>query len=194
MVKSIALFIMIAAGYFLYTSFPESHGPGIIAKNEPGIERLAWQEPITYKGATIKPVKQITAEVRVIKRKHYYFDSFARYSPIDVLAGWKELSDERNLDYLYFSLDNRSYQLNYTKPPIDLSIIASQTDLWHLIPANADVENEMDEIRNGNIIYIKGMLVNIENDTDYEFVSATELDKNGSQKGFNIWVEELHIR
>lgn len=194
MVKYIALFIIVASGYILYISYPESHGPGITAKVEPKISRIGWQEPLTFKGATIKPVKQINAEVRVIKKKRYYFDDFARYSPVDVLVGWKQLSDERNLDYLYFSLNNRNYQLNYTKPPVELTLVAAQTDLWHLIPANAEVESQMDKLRNGNIIYLKGLLVNILNDTDYEFVSATELDENGGKNGFNIWVEEFHIR
>lgn len=194
MVKYIALFIMLAAGYLLYYNYPQSHGPGITAKESPKIERVAWKESISFKGASLTPVKKISGEVRVIKKKHYYFDELSRYSPLDAFVGWKELSDERNLDYLYFTLNNREYQLDYTKPPIELSLVSEQTDLWHLIPSSAVVEDEIDKLRNGNIIYIEGILVNISDDTNYEFVSATEINETTKKNGFNIWVEKIHIR
>lgn len=194
MVKYIALFVMLAAGYILYYNYPQSHGPGITARDEPKIERVAWKEPISFKGANLVPVKRITGEVRVIKKKHYYFDELAKYSPLDALVGWKDMSDERNLDYLYYSLHNRNYKLDYTKPPVDLQIINAQTDLWHLIPSSSKIEEIVDKLRNGNIIYIEGLLVNISNDTNYEFVSATEIDPKNKQNNFNIWVQEIHIR
>lgn len=194
MVKYIALFIMFAAGYLLYYNYPQTHGPGITAKEAPKIERVAWTESISFKGASLAPVKKIRGEVRVIKKKHYYFDELSRYSPLDALVGWKELSDERNLDYLYFTLNNRDYQLDYTKPPVNLSLIAEQTDLWHLIPSNSEVEEQIDKLRNGNIIYLEGILVNISDATNYQFVSATELSNKNRKIGFNIWVEKIHIR
>lgn len=194
MVRYLALIIMSAAGYYLYTNYPVSHGPGIIVNESPKIERLRWSEPISFKGAAIHPVKTISGEVRIIKKRKYYFGNLARYSPVDVVVGWKELSDERNLDYLHFKLANRTYELNYTKPPVPLTLAAEQTDIWHLIPSDSHIEEQINRLRNGHVIYIKGLLINIENATHYEFTSATELGGRKPGMGFNIWVQELHIR
>lgn len=194
MVRYLALIIMSAAGYYLYSNYPVSHGPGIVAKQAPKIERLRWSEPISYKGASIHPINTISAEVRIIKKRKYYFGDMARYSQVDVLVGWKELSDERNLEYLHFKLANRTYELNYTKPPVPLTLVAEQTDIWHLIPSDSNIEEQINKLRNGHVIYIKGLLIHIENSSHYEFTSATELGRHRPVKGFNIWVQELHIR
>lgn len=194
MIKYLALFVLFASGYLIYSNYPESHGPGITAKEQPQLNRLTWQKPFTFKGATLSPTKLIKAEVRVIKKKRYFFDDFSKYSPVDAVIGWNELSDERNLDHIYFSLDDRKFELDLTRPPLEVPKIYAESDLWHLIPSTSAIDEKLKSLRNGNIIYIQGMIVNLSNDTNFDFISASELTNNKNNGSFSIWIEDLHIR
>ncbi|MEX0608231.1 MAG: hypothetical protein WD016_06085 [Balneolaceae bacterium] len=194
MIKYLAVFILLASGYLIYTQFPESHGPGITAKEQPKLSRLAWQKPFTFKGATLSPTKLINAEVRIIKKKRYFFDDFSKYSPVDALIGWNELSDERNLDHIYFKLSGRKFELDLTRPPLEVPKIYAESDLWHLIPATSDIDEKLKSLRNGNIIHLKGIVVNVSNETSFDFISASDLNQNNRDASFSIWIEELHIR
>ncbi|MEX0724300.1 MAG: hypothetical protein WD053_10500 [Gracilimonas sp.] len=194
MVKYLVFCVFVASGYIVYSNFPVNHGPGVTAKEEPKIERLTWQEPFTFKGATFTPKKVIKSEVRVIKRKRYFFDSFSKYSPVDAVVGWNELSDSRNLDYTFFTLGDRSFDLNLTRPPLPVPKIYGETDLWHLIPSTSEIENQIKSLRDGQIIKVEGLLVDISNEMDFNHITNTALSQSSKPKGFIIWVEEFHIR
>ena len=193
MVKYLVFCACVAAGYIVYTNFPVNHGPGVTAKEEPTIKRLTWQEPFSFKGATMIPKKIIEAEVRIIKRKRYFFDNFSRYSPVDAIVGWNRLSDERNLDYVFYTLDDRKFDLDLTRPPIDLYTIYHETDLWHLIPSTSDIDEDLKKLRDGHIIRVQGLLVDIEHDTGFNYETSTKISNEENPDGFALWVEELHI-
>lgn len=194
MVKYLVFCVFVAAGYIIYTTFPVNHGPGITAKEKPKIERLKWQEPFTFKGATFTPKKIIDAEVRIVKRKRYFFDSFSKYSPIDAIVGWDALSDERNLDFIFFSLDDRKYELNPSQPPVEINEIYSKTDLWHLIPSSESIAKKLKTLRDGHIIKLKGLLVDISTENTFNFQTDVELSARSNTAGFAFWVEDLQIR
>ena len=194
MVKYLVFCVFVAAGYIVYTNFPVNHGPGITAKEEPEIKRLTWQEPFSFKGATLTPKKIIEAEVRIIKRKRYFFDSFSRYSPVDAIVGWNKLSDERNLDYTFFTINNRDYDVDLTRPPLEVSTIYQESDFWHFIPSSAAIEDQLKRLRDGHIIKVKGLLVDIQHDEGFDFQTSTATSAMRNDDGFAIWVEEFHIR
>ena len=193
MVKYLMFCVCVAAGYILYTSFPISQGPGIKAENSPQINRLTWHEPFTFKGATMVPRKVIDAEVRVLDKKRYFFDAYSRYSPVDIIAGWKQMSDTRNVDYIYHSMDERSYKVKFAQQPLEVSTIHKQSDLWHLIPSTSEIEEELNHLRVGHIIKIEGLLVDIEHETGFNFSTSTKTSSIQNTKGFAIWIEDFRI-
>jgi hypothetical protein len=194
MVKYLIFCVFIAVGYIVYTTFPVEHGPGITAKEPPKIERLRWQKPFTYKGATLTPKKVLHAEVRIIKRKRYFFDSFSKYSPIDALVGWNAMSDERNLNFIFYTLDDRKYELDLTRPPLKLPKIYAQTALWHLVPSTETLDNKLKSLRDGHIIQLSGLLVDIKNDESFNYTTGIKQSEGKNQRDFAIWVEDLNIR
>jgi hypothetical protein len=194
MVKYLVFCVCVAAGYVVYSNFPVKHGPGITAKEEPKIQWLSWQEPFSFKGATLSPKKVIEAEVRVIKRKRYFFDSFSRFSPVDAIVGWNVLSDERNLDYIYFTLGDREFELDLTRPPVELQTIYKESDIWHMIPSTAKIDEDLKKLRDGHIIKIKGLLVDINNDNGFNFKTSIQLSNDKNKTGYALWIEEFDIR
>lgn len=194
MVRYLVFCAFIAAGYIVYSTFPVKHGPGIMAKEEPKISSLTWQEPFTFKGATLTPRKLISGEVRVIKRKRYYFDSMSKYSPLDAVVGWNKLSDQRNLDFIYFNISERNFDIELSRPPLELSIIYGETAFWHFIPSTSEIDEKLKQLRNGHIIKIDGILVDLSNDTSFNFKTNTSNSKTKKKDGFTIWVEGLQVR
>lgn len=194
MVKYLIFCVLVAVGYIVYTTFPVKHGPGITAKEPPRIERLKWQKPFTFKGASFTPKKAIQAEVRIIKRKRYFFDSFSKYSPIDALVGWNDLSDERNLDFIFYTLGHRKYELDLTRPPLKLSKIYAETELWHLIPSTETIDDKLKSLRDGHIIQLSGLLVDIESENTFTYNTGIKLSGTENQQGFALWIEDLQIR
>lgn len=194
MVKYLIFCVFIVSSYIVYSTFPINHGPGKMAKEEPVIEKLTWQEPFTFKGATFTPKRVIEGEVRILKRKRYFFDSFSKYSPVDAMVGWNELSDNRNLDYIFYTLGDRSSNLDLTRPPLPVPKIYGESDLWHFIPSTSEIDTKLKSLRNGHIIKVKGLLVDISNDSDFTFTTETTFTELSNKEGFVIWVEDFQIR
>lgn len=194
MVKYLVFCVFVAASYIVYSTFPVDRGPGVMVKNAPDIERLTWQEPFTFKGTTVTPKKVIEGEVLIIKRKRYFFDSITKYAPADAMVGWNQLSDERNLDYIFYSLKNRSFKLDLTRPPLPLNTIYAESDLWHLIPSTSDIGEKIKTLRDGHIMYVKGLIVDMETEDEMILRSETELTSTRNSDGMAIWIEELRIR
>ncbi|WP_157470763.1 hypothetical protein [Gracilimonas tropica] len=194
MVKYLMFCVCVAAGYVMYSSFPVSHGPGITAQNEPKIDRLTWQEPFTFKGATLEPKRIIEAEVRVLDKKRYFFDPFSRFSPSDLVVGWKEMSDERNISYIYHTLSERTFESRFTKSPIEETMIQKQSDLWHLIPSTSVIDEKIKQLREGHIIKVRGLLVDVEYDAEFKFKTSEKLSDRPNRNGFVVWIEDFEIR
>jgi hypothetical protein len=118
----------------------------------------------------------------------------SKYAPVDVLAGWNQLSDQRNLDYIFFDLDDRSYDIELSRPPLDINVIYGETSLWHLIPSTSEIDDKLKKLRNGHIIKIDGLLVDLSDDTSFKYKTSTSFSSTHNTQGFVIWVEGLQVR
>ncbi len=194
MLKFILLGIVAFSGFYIWTVFPIHHGPGEITPNKPKLERLTWEKPFEFKDATILPHRKISGEVRILEKRRYFFDNKREYSPVDVLVGWKSLSDERNLDHIHFSLDNRFFDYEFTRPPLPLNELLSQIDLWHLVPSNEEIDTSTKKLRKGNLIKFEGYVVDIEPKSMYAWRSELTTPKNQNFKNTIIWLTEFSVR
>lgn len=194
MLRFILICIVAFAGYYVWAFFPVNHGPGITAPDAPTTSRITWEKPFPFKDYTIVPIKKVEGTVRVLKHKRYFFDSKSDYSPADVLVGWGDLSDERNLDHLHFTANNRVSDIEYSRPPLPINQLYQQTALWHLVPSNQEIEKEIKHMREGNILSIAGFIVNIESEIEFGWRSDT-INKGGNQHPNTIvWVTEIKVK
>tara|TARA_R110000868_G_scaffold304437_23_gene565437 strand:- start:847 stop:1431 length:585 start_codon:yes stop_codon:yes gene_type:complete len=194
MLRFILLGIIAFSGFYVWTVFPIHHGPGEITPNKPKLERVSWEKPFQFKDAKVIPLRKIIGEVRVIEKKRYFFDNKRHYSPADVLVGWKALSDERNLDHIHFSLDDRYFEYEFIKPPLPVKEILSQIDLWHLVPSNEVVDTQIKKLRKGSVISVEGYIIDLEPETKYAWRSELISPKNQNFKNTIIWITELKVK
>lgn len=194
MLKYILVGILAMLGYYAWTFYPVSHGPGVVAPDKPKISYTAWDKPFSFKGNTLTPIKDYSATVRVLGQKRYFFDDKKDLAPVDLVVGWNEMSDERNLEFVQVSLKGRSFQLNYTKPPIKDSRMYNQMEHLHLIPSTREIEKTISWLRAGTILAIKGKVVNLESTNDYNWNSEILLTNDAETKKLILWVESIEVQ
>ncbi len=193
MLKYILLCILAMSGYYAWSVFPINHGPGITNPDRPQLNYTAFDKPFSYKGNTLDPLKRYTANVRVLQKKRYLFDERSSLSPADILVGWNEMSDERNVEFIHFSMNGRSSDISYTKPPIPVQAINKQMDHLHLIPSTKEIKSQINSLRQGHLIELEGVIVNVKSIDNYNWDSYfTNTDPDNYRKMI-IWVESIRI-
>lgn len=184
---------MIGLSIMAWSEIPIKRGPGILAEEAPKISKLISSDEINFNGHTYTTHKKIDARVRVVEKERYFFDSMSEFSSYDILVGWGQVSDQKNLDYINFNLSDRTFEYKNYRLPLDPDLINNQTLLWHLIPSSEEIKNSLFTLRNGHIIEISGYIVDVTTKTGLQWKSATSPSKSESfGNGHNIfWVTSL---
>jgi hypothetical protein len=133
---------------------------GVLAPEEPqqvdiddgGTERI--------KNWTLKTRARYRVTARVLGIERYSFDALAGLIPEDLALGWGPMSDNRVLRDVDISQSNRFY---YWKPTRELrlprEIIISHSANTHVIPADVLVARELAHLHPGQLVTLRGDLV-----------------------------------
>ncbi len=193
MVKYIFLCLVIGLSIMAWSEIPITRGPGILAKEAPKISKLISSDEINFNGNTYTTHKKVDAKVRVIDKERYFFDSMSEFSSYDVLVGWGQVSDQKNLDYINFKLGNRTFEYKNYRLPLNSDLINNQTLLWHLIPATEEIKSSLFTLRKGHIIEISGYIVDVTTKAGLQWKSASSPSKTDAfGNDHNIfWVTSL---
>lgn len=163
------------------------------------IHKIPLQEdthlaPFEHKGFTITPKSTFQIEARVLSKRRYFWGDGSALAPVDFALGWGPMSNYHVLKNLKITQFARWYSFRYKQPPIPKQEIISHSANMHLIPANKTVEKTINSVRRGEVILIKGYLVNVsKKDGWYWNTSLTRTD-TGHGSCELIWVEEIKIK
>ncbi|MDZ7714888.1 MAG: hypothetical protein U5J95_01625 [Balneolaceae bacterium] len=185
--------LIIAGGYYYWTTRPITHGPGEMAPNKPKQEKAFGVKDIQHKNYTVSPLAKFEMQARVLAKKAYYADKQSDILPYDVVFGWGPMSDERNLDHILIKQSNRDYKWEMTRPPIPEKQMKLYSANMHLIPANLMIKEKLGELREGHIVKIKGLLVKVSSDKGWEIKSSLSRIDSGSKANEVVWIESLEI-
>lgn len=197
MVKYILIFVISIMSYILWTEIPVTRPPGVLVKQEPTITSIKKSDNLEIKGYTdfaITPSSKVNGEVMVIQKERYFFDPMASFSSLDVLIGWNELSDQRNLKFIRFSMSKRQWHHKLTNLPLPANTIKEQTALLHLIPSTPAIKKVILSIRNGHIIRFEGLLVNVVDKEGLKWETSTSIKDNQARKNSIVWVTSLSLK
>ena len=120
------------------------------------------KEPATIQVGdfTLHPLATYDIEARVLHTKRYYSTPGASLAPYDVAVGWGPMSDQRVIDKLTLSQGNRFYFYEWdSQPPIPLDQIICHSANMHLIPASYRVRIIIAWLRPGDLVRMRGLLV-----------------------------------
>ena len=193
MLKYILLCVLAGTAYWALVMYPVKHGSGETAPKAPKLELIRSFEPIEFQDYSFLAFKKFKGEVRVLHKKRYLFDAKKDIAPIDLLVGWGEMSDERNIDFIQFNLNHRDVTLNYIHPPIPEDEISKQMILFHLVTESDSVTKKIRRLRIGNNIELEGLYIRQQSTPSIIWNSESNNNYPNTIEKSILWVTKLEV-
>ncbi|WP_019556250.1 hypothetical protein [Thiomicrorhabdus arctica] len=179
--KKIVLLIvlLLAWRHFYYIPDAPKMGPGAFASGSPSQENISI-DPFRFNGYTLTPRASFDVIAKVISVERYYFDYEARVSPVDFVLGWGPMSDESILEQIDISQDGRWYKWTSDSMPITKEEIMQNSSNMHMIPENDAIAEALKRVRNGDLVSISGILVDVKSGSSWKWKTSTSRSDTGS--------------
>lgn len=193
--RKLLILLLVVAAVIAYRDWrqrPVVHPPGVLVSLEPAQTNLARPETFLYDDFIMTRRALFDIQARVLSRETYFLGTESDLSPIDLALGWGRMSDQNVVDQVSVRQGGRWYYTRYALPPpiSEQEIIRSSANM-HMIPASAEVERALKRLRRGDIIRIRGHLVDVDHDSGWKWrTSMTRVD-TGQGACEIIYVEEL---
>ena len=154
---------VLVVGFAIYGLWPRTelrHPPGVLVAADPEQHLIPERSLPAQHGWTLTGVATYTIHARVLHTRRYWDDGSALV-PYDVALGWGKMSDQAVLDGLKISQSTRFMFYEWTNtPPIPGKEIGCHSSNNHIIAANAEVAAVIRKLRVGQIVTLRGFLVN----------------------------------
>lgn len=147
----------------------------------------------------IRKVATFDAEVLVLARRDYngwFPDRFASYAPVDLAVAWGEGAMADVHGRIHISQSNRFYFWRagaeaWQDPRVRR--FGKHSANWHLVPANDDVADAVDSIREGEVVSLRGHLVDIFAPDGYRWKTSRTRNDQGAGACEIVLVSEAHV-
>ena len=196
MTGRIFILSVIVLGYLVirdWDSGPIEHPPGVLVAERPVQADL---QPSTFMLGDYQLTRKASFEIRarVLSKEPYYLGRTADLAPIDLALGWGAMSDSAVLSQIEISQSARWYRTRYDLPPpiADKQIIFNSSNM-HMIPARKDIERSLKKLREGDIVLIKGYLVDVDHDSGWFWRSSMSRLDTGDGACELVYVESLIV-
>jgi hypothetical protein len=179
--------------FLVACSTSQAWGPGVVAPDEPiqtSSDRADWK----LHGANVEALAEFSLRARVLSAHSYRSGKEAEYSPRDLALGWGRMSDSAVLDQLDITQGNRWYFYRWGPPgpPIPVNEIVRSSANMHIIPANDAVATLLDNVRAGQIVILRGALVEIKDQRgNWHWRSSLTRNDSGNGACELFWVDYL---
>ena len=168
-------------------------GPGVLAAADPVQTAIDSAPVIRRDEYRITPLAEFQIRAKVLSRESYYSGREADLSPLDLALGWGRMSDEDILAGIDISQSGRWYRWRSETLPIPRREIQTHSGNMHLIPADEIVEETLDDIRQGQIVDLKGYLVRADTSDGWRWVSSLSRNDTGARSCELVYVERARI-
>lgn len=177
-----------------YGCWPErrlSHPPGILVPESPIQGDAPAIAPWKRGLFDIRPLATFEVRARLLSKARYWFDPESELSRYDFALGWGEMSDQSVLDSLSISQSTRWYYYTWSgHPPIADAAIIRQSSNMHLIPATEEVESKIARVHVGQVVRLKGYLIEATHD-HWRWTSSLSREDSGRGACEVVWVESI---
>ncbi len=191
----IILALMLFGAWRYFSSAEVESAPGQIAPRAPIQNSASPSAPINLGAYTLEPLANYEIEARVLGREPYRSGREAELSPLDLALGWGAMSDSAVLAHLSISQGGRFYFYRWqNEPPIPSDEIAEHSANTHLIPANDQVREALDAVRVGQVVRLRGQLVEARTADGWRWRSSLTRNDTGAGACELFRVESIQIR
>jgi hypothetical protein len=164
--------------------------PGVLAPGSP-TQTLIQTAQIQVGEFQLEPKARYDIEARVLSVERYRTDGGARLSPIDFAVGWGPMSDSAVLAHFRISQGGRFFTIYPDEEAIDLQSALVSAANMHLIPASSDVEALLKQVRVGNVVHLRGLLVNASRADGYRWQTSLTRSDTGAGACELFYVETV---
>jgi hypothetical protein len=117
---------------------------------------------------------------------------------MDLALAWGPVADPAVLGKMKFHLSGRYVSWWYEDGALSPQVIQAHVANHHLVPASDDVAREMKRVRKGDLVTLRGKLVDVEiidRGGKSKFRSRTSLSRSdvGSGACEQMWVEAIEV-
>lgn len=143
---------------------------------------------------TLEGVATYELDAVVLSRKNYRFGRMSGIAPYDLALGWGPMSDGTVLSELKFSQAHRWYFFRWNGTPP-----ASETDMQthsanvHIIPADRSVRAALRGVGAGDVVRLRGRLVDVYGPEGEEWKTSRRRDDTGDGACEIFHVEEATV-
>ena len=181
------------AVYFYWQQSEILHPAGALAPDAPVQTAVYSSAPLEKNGYRIAPLAAFDIRARVIRAERYRFGREADRAPVDLVLGWGALSDSAVLQQLNFLQGGRYYRWWANTLPVPRKVIESHSANMHRIPANGAIERPLKSIRAGNMVHLKGLLVEASASKGWRWKSALTRTDTGAGACELVLVQSLDV-
>jgi hypothetical protein len=200
--RTVLLAALLALGTYNASQRWESrpvHPPdGALAADDPvqtDLESAASAAPVRHGRWMLTPRANYDITARILSREDYGFDRLADLVPEDLALGWGPMSDSRVLAAFDISQGARFYSWRPRGPlPIAREDVTVHSANTHVIPADAHIHSELRRLRVGQVVHLRGTLVDaVRDDGAWLHTSLTRTD-TGAGACEVMLVENVEVR
>ncbi len=143
-------------------------------------------------GWKLTAVAEYRLHARVLGTKTYRSGPQSGLVPTDVAVGWQRMSDSAVLDHLSLSMGNRFFFYEWSDtPPISQDEIKISAANNHVIAATDEVRSAIRWLRVGQIVTMKGYLVNATKTGGWTWNSSLKREDTGNGACELFYVESV---
>ena len=180
-------------GFFAFSDWPVTHGPGKIAPHAPTQTPPPEGVMFMHENYLIQPLATFEAEARVLSRKRYYIDREADLAPFDLALGWGQMSDEQILSSFKISQSSRWYWWRADPLPLAKQEVIRSSANMHMIPADDHVWRQIKRVRKGSLIRLKGYLIEARGDDGWTWRSSLSREDSGNKACEVVYVQDFEV-
>ncbi len=168
-----------------------THGPGVVAASVPTQDLIGNGVAFDFRGYRLTPLADFSVEARVLSRENYRLGREADLSTTDFALGWGRMSDEAVLNNIEISQSNRFFFWRVQEFPIPQNEIETSATNVHLIPADRTIEQQLDAVRRGQVVHLRGYLVRADASDGWHWESSLSRNDRGAGACELLYVREV---
>lgn len=174
------------------THRPIARANGVLVAGAPKQAGIAKAQTIVVGEFTLTPLASFELDARVLLVSRYRWDTESALAPYDLGVGWQRMSDTAVIEQLGLAQSARFLTWRWRDaPPIPEAEITRSAANIHVIPANSIVARQIAALRPGQLIAVRGRLVEAVRGDGWRWRSSLSRDDGGSGACELMYVESV---
>jgi hypothetical protein len=181
-------------GYNRWQLRPVHPSDGPIAPDDPLQADADGAAPTMLGRWRLTPRARYDITARILAREDYRFDRLSDLSPEDLALGWGPMSDNKVIGAFDISQSVRFYSwMPKQALPIPRQAVIEHSANTHVIPADAGVARQLKRVRIGQVIHLRGYLVNAVRDDGVDITTSMTRSDSGPGSCEVLLVQQVEI-